>query len=444
MRPVWLITYEGKDVTDEIAPMVTSAEYSDHLEGTSDEFQLTLEDRHGRWREGWWPANGDTLQAQLGYAGRVLLDAGAFTVDEVSLRGKPDSVSISATAVVKGEATQSTRYRAFEGMTLKAIVETLATELELTVVGDIEELALARITQTSSTLAFLRNLAKDFGYAFSIRPPKMVFYPITTLEAASVTVTIDRTDVSSYDLKGTTQDTYVACEVSYLDPRSKALRQVRVEVAHAREAVVVSTEASTASVDESEAVTDPSVIIPTRDLREMSPMMTGDDVLSWQTFCSGQGVDPGPLDSKFGPLTRRGTVNMQVRLGTEADGIVGPETVRLAQEAGWGRLAQSVSGASDSAGSGVSVESVGRVLRHDLRLESAEIATVRARALLLEANRLKASGSLSFPGRPNVVAGATIGLTGMGRLSGKYMVQTSTHRVGRSSGYATSVEVTCV
>lgn len=431
MKPVWLITYENVDISDEIAPMVLSAEYTDRLEGASDELQLTLEDRVGRWREGWWPSEGDTISVQMGYQGQTLLDAGTFRVDEVSLRGPPDTVGVGAQAAPKTAAMRTTQHRAFEGLTLRELVERLASELELTVTGSVAELALERVTQSGeTTLAFLRRTAKAYGYAFSIRPPQLVFYRIVDLESEPGALTLDRTDLGSYDFKGSTQETYVACEVSYLDPRTKGVRQARVEAAFARRAIVI-------APSKSESGDDPNIVIPTRTLRLLSPYQTGDDVLSWQTWVQSYGVDPGPLDGIFGPLTRRGTVIAQQKLGAEPDGAVGPETRRLAQEAGWGKQTKSSVSAAQN-------EPSGRVLRKDLRLESQEQALLRAQALLLEANRLRVTGNLGVTGSPQLVAGTTIELTGMGRVSGKYLVQTSTHRVSRSGGYATTAEVTCV
>lgn len=424
MKPLWLVTYEAKDISDEIASMVTGVEYVDAVSGKSDELQLTVSDRDGRWREGWWPSAGDTITARLGYHGAPLLNAGTFKVDEVSLRGKPDTVSIGALAVPKTSALRTVQSRAFEKVTLRELVERVAAELELQVCGEIAPLGLVRVTQSSETnLAFLRRLAETYGYAFSIRLPYLVFYPLVALEDSDPVAAIRRTDLKGYDLSGSTQETYVACEVSYFDAQTKTLRTARVEAAHARKATIIN-------------LADPAaanVIIPTRTLRLG---VQGEDVASWQTWVISQGKDVGEPDGKFGGKTRRGTIGEQGVLGTNPDGVVGPETIRLAREAGYGSAAA-------SSGSGVRIESSGRVLRKDARVESVEQAEAVARAALLAANRLRVTGTLEVEGDPSLVSGTTIDLQGMGRVSGKYLVQTARHKESRS-GYETSVEVTCV
>lgn len=84
------------------------------------------------------------------------------------------------------------------------------------------------------------------------------------------------------------------------------------------------------------------------------------------------------------------------------------------------------------------------MLRIERRVETLEQAEIMARAALAEANRLRASGSLSILGRPTALAGCTLDLRTSDRLAGKYLVQSSRHRVGRGSGYVTELEVTYV
>lgn len=424
-KPRWLVNYENVDVSDEVGPMVISGEYVDHLEGKSDELKLTLEDTDGRWREGWWPSKGDAIAVKMGLEGESLLDAGRFQVDEVELRGSPDTVSISALSAPQTGALRTRQHRAFENVTLLEVAADIAAELDLEIMGDIEALFLTRVTQAGeTTLAFLRRLSESYGYAFSIRPPNLVFFKIAELESAPPVITIDRSSsqlLNGWTLKGAVQDTYVACEVSWLDPETKITRKVRVEAAHARSAVIV----GSASQEQSEPLP-----LPTRTLRQGS---SGDDVRNWQTFLASRGHYQAEIDGLFGPITRAATIAFQRERGIGVDGVAGPETYRAAVEAGY-----------SSTDARVTPEVSGRVLRIEQRVESLEQAEALARAKLAAANRLRVTGTLPLMGDRRVVAGATIELTGMGRLSGRYLVQESRHRVGRSGGYTVSAEVTFV
>lgn len=84
----------------------------------------------------------------------------------------------------------------------------------------------------------------------------------------------------------------------------------------------------------------------------------------------------------------------------------------------------------------------GDVLKKQVRVETAAHAKQKAQALLDRANRGEIVASLSFPGRPDLVAGVNITLEGFGDAwDGKHHVVSSTHRMQRGAGYTTDVEV---
>lgn len=424
--PVWLVTYEGVDVSDRISPMIVSSEYVDHLKGKSDELSLTLQNADGRWLEGWWPAKGDRLSLKFGYQGEALVDTGRFQIDEPEVSIAGDTITLRALAVPSTSPFRTGQNRGWEGITLAELGARMARELELELVGEIAPVAIERISQRGEpTIAFLARVAEAYGYAFSVRPPQLIFYPIVQLEARDVSVEVDRTGMQpGAHFKAATAETYVACEVSYLDPRTKSLTKVRVDAAFARQRVVV----GGASGDALRGVPT----IPTRTLRVG---VTGDDVRRWQTWLASRGHDPGPIDGIFGPRTRAATIAFQAASGIARDGVAGPETFRVSVEQGFGVQAP--------AEPGLRIEPAGAVLRREIRAENAVQAEAQARALLEAANRLRGSGSFAVRGNGLLVAGANIGVTGLGRLSGKYAIQSSRHRMSRG-GYATEVEVTSV
>lgn len=441
-RPTWTISYEGAEVSNDLSAMVVSLDYVDHLspkppekdkdgkkapakpgekpEAVSDELALTLEDVDGRWRAGWWPAKGDKLVVQLGYLGQPLLDCGTFEVDEVELGGAPDVVALRAQSTPMSAALRTAQSRAFGPTTLQELVGVLAAELELAVVGEVAPTAIARVTQGSeSTLAFLRRLAGEYGYTFAVRPPSLVFYPLQQLEKDPPVATIDRTDLLNYRLKSSVAGSYAACVARYFDAETKELREVRVDEQFQRQRVAPTGAAASAGPP----------VIPSRTL---SSGLRGDDVRSWQSWVSSRGIDTGPIDGIFGPLTATGVRTFQQQNGLAVDGIIGPETWRVAVEQGYS--------AASALGSSSGAETAGAILRLVERFESVEAATAKATAALAAANRVVADGSLSLVGDPTLVAGRTIELTGMGRLSGRFLILDSTHRLSRS-GYTTELEV---
>lgn len=74
------------------------------------------------------------------------------------------------------------------------------------------------------------------------------------------------------------------------------------------------------------------------------------------------------------------------------------------------------------------------------RTESPEQAAAKAKARLHEENKDAQKLRLTLPGQPYLVAGQIMALQDLGALSGRYIIETSTHRLARASGYTTEAE----
>lgn len=75
------------------------------------------------------------------------------------------------------------------------------------------------------------------------------------------------------------------------------------------------------------------------------------------------------------------------------------------------------------------------------KAENKQQAEQKAKAHLHKANSVQQEGSIDLEGNPLMVAGNNFTLTGMGKLSGKWHVEESTHSISKSEGYKTSANV---
>jgi len=76
-----------------------------------------------------------------------------------------------------------------------------------------------------------------------------------------------------------------------------------------------------------------------------------------------------------------------------------------------------------------------------VKAENKQQAEAIAKAALHRANSLQQGGSISLPGSVLYVAGNSITITGLGRLSGKYHITQSEHSLTKSGGYTCDLEV---
>lgn len=230
--PTWRLTWSGTDVTTDIAAHVTSLTVTDHKEGASDEVAVVLEDRDGRWRNGWFPAKGASLDLAFGYRGAPLVDAGRFTVDELEADGPPDKLSVRAIAAGIDNPLRTSRHKGYEGKTLGEIAKEIADQHGMTVVGDPVTEPLKRVSQSDETdLKFLARLAAEHGYVFSVRGSMLVFVLDADLLAADPILTLSRGDHDPvrWRFRVTAKQVYGACEVTYQNPRTKSVDKVTVK-----------------------------------------------------------------------------------------------------------------------------------------------------------------------------------------------------------------------
>jgi len=229
-QPVWLVEYGGKDITADIAPFVLAVTYTDRLEGESDEVEIALDDREGRWKNAWYPTKGDRLTVRMGYEGQPLVPCGEFELDEIELSGPPDTVTLRGVAAGIKPALRTKKSRAFEGMTLRQIAERVARENGLTLAGKVDDITLGRVTQHQEhDLAFLKRISDDYGQVFSVRGDTLTFYELADLQAEAAVLVIDRRRMSRWRLTDKTSRIYCAARVRYFDPKTKKLIETSVD-----------------------------------------------------------------------------------------------------------------------------------------------------------------------------------------------------------------------
>ena len=219
-NPNFKVTYESKDITKDVSKSLIALTYNDAEEGETDEVSMELEDTDGLWRDAWYPTKGDKLELSIGYDG-IMMNCGKFVVDEISLRGAPDTVTIRALAAATNSPLRTKTSTAHENQTLKQIAEKIAFKNGLTVKGEIASIQIERVTQNrESDLAFLARIAKEYGYLFSVRDKTITFTSIYGVEKGAPVLEIDRTDLIAYSVSDKSVKTFQSATVKYREPKT--------------------------------------------------------------------------------------------------------------------------------------------------------------------------------------------------------------------------------
>ena len=224
--PQWVLTYQGINITADVSPMVLSIRYSDYLSELSGEVEIVVEDHDQKWQSSWYPTLGDELALAIGYQGEGLLPCGSFQIDQLELVGPPDTFTMRCLATYITPAMRTRNSVGYEGETLLGIAATIAEKYGLEVVSapDVIDIAFDRVTQKYETdLAFLKRLALEHDYDFTIRGLVLVFYSRISLEAVAPVETLSRADCERFQFRNRAHTTYRSSQVTYQNPFSKSL-----------------------------------------------------------------------------------------------------------------------------------------------------------------------------------------------------------------------------
>ena len=220
--PIFELFYDKKNITNDVSPYVTSIEYTDVEHGESDELTISFEDSEKLWQGAWIPSKGDCLRAYIGYEAEKLLNCGVFEIDELEYATPPDVVTVKGLATGIKIPLRQKNSVGYENKTLKQIAKEIADKHELSLVGEIADIRVDRITQNQERdLTFLTKLAEQYGYIFKIAENNLVFYDVSKLKGAKSTQIFYKTDLSHINLREKTSQKYKAVQVSYFDPKKK-------------------------------------------------------------------------------------------------------------------------------------------------------------------------------------------------------------------------------
>lgn len=211
MTPTFKILAGGNDITADISSRLIALDLTDSTDEQSDKLSLTLDDSSNTLA---LPRSGAKLEVFLGYNGnneRV----GSFIVDEVSVSGPPNVVTVEGSSSLfvndrngTGKSSFSSHQsRSFEGKTIQQIVETVAAECGMTAVVDsaLAKITVPHIAQVDESSAnLLVRIARRYGGILKPADGRLVMASESggkTTSGAALTATLTPSQVTTWSSK---------------------------------------------------------------------------------------------------------------------------------------------------------------------------------------------------------------------------------------------------
>lgn len=257
------ITYQGVNITKDIAPDLLGFVYIDNASGTADTISLLLKDDTSKWISNWAPEQGDKIVASIvtknwRYEGDIqVIPCGIFMVDEPEYTGRPRTLNIEAAALPANNDFRDTlKSRTWEGVTTRKIATDIAGAAELGLYYDTSKNYTIKYLEQSeqSDSAFLADVCEKYGLCLKIYNDKIVIFSQQEYEAKSAIDTITEEKTESWTAnKSLTKTGYDACIVTYTLPSSGAKLQFEFKP-HGMARKILRINQDVASVAEAEIV----------------------------------------------------------------------------------------------------------------------------------------------------------------------------------------------
>lgn len=248
------VKVNGVDISEDMNQHMISATFTDNEDGESDDLEFTLEDRDGvivgKWlnqemdkrgavkkKKGTKNATMELTITQQNWKSNgkdISLKCGKFQLDEVSMKGPPQTVTMRGTACSfsSGIRTQK-KTKAWKNTTLKGIAGSIAKQSGYALMYLPQKaVKYKRKDQKKTTnIVFLKKLCTAAGLSMKVTNSTLVIFDQATKEQAKSVRTIKRGDgsYSTFSFQTTlSEKSYSACEVKYKKTNGKTIKYTYV------------------------------------------------------------------------------------------------------------------------------------------------------------------------------------------------------------------------
>lgn len=228
-RKAWAnIIYNGNDVTEQLKGYLESFSYTDAADGESDTLSIELCNMGKEWISSFYPSHQDILITKIitenwETTGRKSFYCGKFVVDSVSFSGRPLKCKIEAISSPANEAFKTAnRTKVWKKATIEGIGKEITERYKLSFSYEGSSIAIKKMEQSEQNDSdFYCGLCQKYGLGIKIFANKIVVYDKKDYESKPALVTLDETDMLSWEYSTNLTGTYTGAKVQYTDPETE-------------------------------------------------------------------------------------------------------------------------------------------------------------------------------------------------------------------------------
>ena len=206
--------------------------YTDNTSDKADDISIELADPARTWMLRYLPTTktgvkitaGIQLYNWSGPGDNRKLDCGIFYINDVELKGPPNTVSIKATSIPANGIKGQKKFKAWENKDLKSIAGEIATNNNLTLFYDATDNPIVKRTDQAdqADLEYLRERCKEAKLSMKIHKDQLIVYSEEEYEARAPAFTLiyGKSNIMEYEFSAKSDDTYKKAKNSYINPET--------------------------------------------------------------------------------------------------------------------------------------------------------------------------------------------------------------------------------
>lgn len=226
------VSYQGVDITADLAPDLKSFSYTDNASGTADDVSISIADPTRKWIDKWVFEKGDSFTASILTENwrkdkdKARLPCGIFIVDEPEYSGRPSVISLKGTSIpANSNFMHVKRNKVWKSIALKSIAKDIASRygLQLFYDSSTNPTYKTREQTDASDSSFLQELCEEEGFAFKLTDKKVIIFNESSYEKKSEIAEFKEWDDAILDYSFKTQlaqTAYAGVSLKYLDPKT--------------------------------------------------------------------------------------------------------------------------------------------------------------------------------------------------------------------------------
>ena len=223
------VSLNGQNISSDLDGDTLSLTFNDSAEERSDNLDFEIQNRDRKWLNGWFPNKMDTVTASINTENGSL-DCGIFLVDEVTMSGRPLTVSIKGIAMPSDQDFSEVEHnKTWEKATLQEIASEIAGKagIALEYKASYNPTIKFQTQEAETDKSFLQKLAAKHGISIKPYNRKLVLYEMDKLEAGGSIKTLNESDLLSWSGKTTITDTsYSGVSVQYINKNNEVMTYI--------------------------------------------------------------------------------------------------------------------------------------------------------------------------------------------------------------------------